>query len=196
MTENSRPKIGGLLLAAGGSRRMGTPKQLMLYKGVSLVRRAAQALIDAAFYPVVVVIGSEAEGSRKELDGLEVVIAENQMWETGMSSSIRVGMENMLIAGPSIDAVLITLCDQPRVTADKLALFSDSFAGGHRGIIAAEYDGIRGVPALFPAAMFDELMDLEGDKGARDLIRSGDAFSIALSEAAIDIDTPEDAAGT
>ena len=189
MTESSQPRVAGLLLAAGGSSRLGRPKQLVQWEGKTLIRRAVEALIDAGCDPVVVVLGAEIEQSREELGGLNVDVFENPDWERGMSSSIRVGIGHFLAAPPSPEAVLITLCDQPFVTSDKLRTLIDRFAAGHMPIIAAEYHNVRGVPALFSAALFRELATLDGDRGARDLIRSHpEASSIQMPEAAFDID--------
>jgi len=191
MTESSKPRVAGLLLAAGGSSRLGRPKQLVEFEGKTLIRRSAESLIGAGCYPVLVVLGSETERSKKELNSLELNTVENQDWESGMSSSIRVGLDRLLTGEPSLDGVLITLCDQPRVTADKLKPFLEKFAAEHASIVAAEYDGVIGVPALFARDMFDALLNLTGDKGARELIRQHEhAASIDLPEAALDVDTP------
>lgn len=193
MTENNKPKIGGLLLAAGGSLRLGRPKQLLEFEGKTLVRRAAEALIDAGCDLVVVVLGAEIEGSRLELDGLDVVIVENLKWESGMSSSIRAGIDRLLELEQNIDSVLISLCDQPHITAEKLAQFIDRFSSDQPSIIAAEYDGTRGVPALFARDLFAQLRQLTGDKGARELIAiNRDARSILMPAAAADIDRQKD----
>ncbi len=193
MTVNSDIKVGGLLLAAGGSRRMGTPKQLLEFEGKTLLRRAADALCSSKCSPVVVVLGAVSETSEDEIKGLPVTVAVNDDWESGMSSSIRIGLEKLLAIEPEIDAVMITLCDQPFVTSEKIDLFINEFALNCPPIIAAEYGGVQGVPALFASGYFDDLLKLTGDKGARNVIRSsGLAAGIELPEAAVDIDTIED----
>ena len=171
---------------------MGRPKQLLQFEGKTLIRRAAEALIDTGGYPVVVVLGAEIEGCQKELDGLEIDVIENPDWRSGMSSSIRVGIEKLIDLESSLDAVLITLVDQPYVASEKLALFCDRFAETPSPIIAAKYEGVQGVPALFDKSLFEPLMNLEGDKGARELIIRGPTVAIDLPEAAMDIDGPED----
>jgi len=88
MTENSDVTIGGLLLAAGGSSRLGQPKQLLQFEGRSLIRRAAETLVDSGCDPVVVVLGAEIERSAEELSDLTLYICVNKNWNTGMSSSI------------------------------------------------------------------------------------------------------------
>lgn len=195
MTARQR-KIAGLLLAAGGSTRLGQPKQLLEWKGKTLIRRAAEALLGAGCDPVVVVVGSMAESCRLELDGLTLEIVENTEWRSGMSSSIRSGLESLLETDPHLDAVLITLVDQPKITKDQLKSLLDRYGETSAPIVAAEYDGVAGVPALFDRRHFPALSNLTGDKGARDLIRK-DAHLVAipLPEAGVDIDTLADLEG-
>ena len=108
-----------------------------------------------------------------------------------MSSSIKSGLVKLRSIEPGLAAVIITLCDQPRVTAELIELFSDKFRATRDAIIAAEYGATNGVPALFSRAMFVELLNLTGDKGARDLIRGReDVSTINLEEAQFDIDSP------
>lgn len=182
--------IAGLLLAAGSSSRLGRPKQLVEFDGETLIRRAAQALIDSGCEPVIVVLGSEVEASKGALHGLDVRIAENADWQSGMSSSIREGMSRVILE--NVDGVLISVCDQPRVTAEHLQKLATRFAETHAAVTAAEYDNILGVPAIFSRELFDDLMQLCGDKGARELIREGAAVSVPMPEAAFDIDTEAD----
>lgn len=193
MTESSELKIAGLLLAAGGSTRLGRPKQLVEFEGETLIRRAAKALIGAGCSSIVVVLGSEIEGSGKALDGIGAEIVLNDAWESGMGSSIACGMRSIISASQDVDAVLISLCDQPLVTADKLQPFIQTFSHLKAGIVAAEYDGVAGVPALFSARCFPQLASLKGEKGAREVIRnSPDTVTIPLPEAAIDVDKEQD----
>ncbi len=191
MTENSVGKIGGLLLAAGASRRFGSPKQLAQFEGQSLLRRAAESLVRSSCEPIVVVLGAEIQQSSAEIADLPVNIQVNQDWQLGMSSSIKSGLVKLRSIEPGLAAVIITLCDQPRVTAELIELFSDKFRATRDAIIAAEYGATNGVPALFSRAMFVELLNLTGDKGARDLIRGReDVSTINLEEAQFDIDSP------
>lgn len=187
MTANSEVKVGGILLAAGGSSRFGSPKQLFEFEGKTLLRRAAESLANSKCVSVIVVLGAEIERSRLEIGDLPFVV--NEKWESGMSSSIRLGLEALLKTSSKIDAVLIVLCDQPRVTSEKMDLFMDEFARNRSPIIAAEYDGVRGVPALFSRELFDDLVKLDGDKGARELIRKSRCVAgISGPEASFDID--------
>lgn len=195
MTANKDLKIGGLLLAAGGSTRFGSPKQLAIYQGKPLIRRSAETLIASGCHPNVVVLGAEIEGSTNEIAGLPINICVNTDWQSGMSSSIKAGLDHLLKREPKLDAVLITLCDQPEVTTDSLGLLLSEFQRASAALVVAKYGKTFGVPALFSADLFDLLLKLQGDKGARNLIRSRpDLITIEMPTAAIDIDTPSDAA--
>jgi molybdenum cofactor cytidylyltransferase len=191
MTKNDA-KIGGLLLAAGGSTRFGSPKQLAKFHGKSLLRNAAEAIACSGCSPVVVVLGANVEDSLAEISDLDLHSVINSNWQAGMSSSIRTGLVELTNLEPALDAVLFALMDQPLITAEHLAVFVERFRRDGPAIIASEYNRITGVPALFSSELFDELHKLCGEKGARQLIRNrSDVVRIALKEAAIDIDTEE-----
>ncbi len=187
-------KIGGILLAAGGSSRLGQPKQLLEFEGQTLLRRAAEAIAGSVCDPLVVVVGSENEKTEGEIADLSLTTCLNPDWRSGMSSSIKVGLNELLLKEPQIDAVIITLCDQPFVDADTIAHLVAIFKETRKSIVAAKYAGVVGVPALFSREMFEALSELQGDKGARDLIRDPSAAveTIEIEEAAIDIDTRDD----
>jgi len=195
MTASERPKLGAILLAAGGSARLGRPKQLVKFEGETLLRRAARSLADSIYFPVVVVLGAESETASAELEGLPIYTVVNENWTTGLSSSMRAGIGRMLELEPGVDGVIITLCDQPRVTTDLLNGFALNFDKANVPVISALYNGILGVPALFAKDLFDELLSLKGDQGARQVIRDrDDVCTIEMPEAAMDIDTEADAA--
>lgn len=188
-------KIGGILLAAGGSSRLGRPKQLLEFNGKSLIRRAADTLVNSNCRPITVVLGAETERSTAELDGLDVAICINENWQSGMSSSIVAGLNSLLKTEPTLDAVVVTLCDQPHVDSADIDEIIAAFSETQRPIVAAQYGETTGVPALFSREMFADLFQLEGDKGARQLIRENSELvrSVHIEKAAIDIDTVDDA---
>lgn len=195
MTENSTGKIGGLLLAAGGSSRLGRPKQLVQFQGTSLIRRAAETLVDSRCDPIVVVLGAEIDGSTSEIADLAINICINQDWQSGMSSSIRAGLKEILKIDPSLEAVVVSLCDQPHLTPVNIDLLITEFQRTNPPIVAAQYGETVGVPALFSKELFNDLLELKGDKGAHQLIRDHLPFveTIQIEKAAIDIDLPDDA---
>ena len=193
MTADNAGKVGGLLLAAGGSSRMGRPKQLIQFEGKTLIRRATETLVHSTCDPIVVVLGAEIDGATNEIADLPANICINENWQAGMSSSIKTGLKKLLNIEPELTAVVITLCDQPHVTADDIGLLLTEFHKTCSPIVAAKYEGIAGVPALFSKGRFESLQNLKGDRGARDLIRSqNDITTVGLDGAIYDIDTPED----
>jgi molybdenum cofactor cytidylyltransferase len=154
--------VGAVILAAGASTRMSIPKQLLRFRGQTLLTRAASVALEAGCRPVVVVTGANAAACRESLRGLDVLEAENQQWESGMSSSIRVGIEALVTPNPRIAAVVLMLCDQPLVTAETVVALVAAHHETGRSIVASRYGGSYGVPALFGKAHFAELATLKG----------------------------------
>lgn len=187
--------IATIILAAGGSSRLGQPKQLIQSNGESLVRRMAQQALALRAGPVVVVLGASQDRIMKELTGLAVTTVVNPTWAEGMASSLRTGLR--AIDAESTEAFLVVLTDQPYVTAELLQRLIDTRQSTGRGIIASRYaepDGILGVPALFDNHYRREFLNLTGDTGARKLIQqyASDSTSIPFPLAGIDLDTPAD----
>ncbi len=177
-----------VVLAAGGSARMGSAKQLLPLGGRSLLRRAAETAVATGCRPAVVVLGRDAADMRPELAGLDVVAVDNPDWRLGMGSSIRAAM-----AAVPADAagVVVTLCDQPHVDAAALATLIDAFGRTGR-TVAARYAGTVGVPAVFPRDRFPELLALDPAAGAKRLLGGDDVVPVDLPAAAVDVDTPAD----
>src|SRR5438093_994070 len=142
-------RVAAVVLAAGGSSRMGSPKQLLGWNGESLVRRAAKMAIASRCMAVFVVVGAYAEAVAREIEDLPVTRVENPRWLDGMGSSIRVGVEAVAAAHPPFDAVLITLADQPAVTSALLDRLISAGEKAPAGLVACEYAGTIGAPALF-----------------------------------------------
>ncbi|HEY3257782.1 MAG TPA: nucleotidyltransferase family protein [Gemmatimonadaceae bacterium] len=188
------PRVGCVVLAAGGSTRFGSPKQLLSYEGEPLVRRAVAAAVEAGADPVVVVLGAHPGLVAETLPGLQPVRAVvNRSWESGLASSLNAGLREITDDG-SCDGVLVMLADQPLVDAASLRQLLSAFDSDHR-LVAAEYAGVVGVPAVFGKEYFGELMELTGDAGAGAWLRerSTEVTRIPMSHAAVDIDTPSDA---
>jgi molybdenum cofactor cytidylyltransferase len=173
---------------------MGRPKQLLPVNGQSLIRHVAGAVLASPAWPIVVVTGSLAVSVRAELARLPVLIAENAGWEEGLASSIRTGIGVVESFSLSLDAALLVLCDQPRITAGAIIRLADACRPGTKSIAAARYDGHPGPPVLFKRKHFHELMELRGPAGARPLFsrHPGALATVDLPEFAFDLDTPED----
>jgi molybdenum cofactor cytidylyltransferase len=173
---------------------MGSPKQTLQYRGESLLRRAALAALGAGCRPVIVVTGANAELSRRELDGLDVREVLNPLWETGMASSVRAGVEGLLSEDADVDAAVLLLCDQPHVTVDIISGLVAAHCATGRGVVASTYGGSFGVPALFGRALFDELAQLEGVAGAKQVIKryASEAHFLPFPCGEVDVDTPDD----
>jgi molybdenum cofactor cytidylyltransferase len=186
--------VGAVVLAAGTSSRMGSPKQTLQYRGESLLRRAALAAIGAGCRPVIVVTGANSELSRRELQGLEVREVLNTHWETGMASSIRAGVEGLVSADADAEAVVLMLCDQPHVTAEVISGLVAAHRATGRPVVASTYGGSFGVPALFSREIFAELARLEGAAGAKQVIKryASEAHFLPFQAGEVDVDTPDD----
>ncbi|RYZ41017.1 MAG: nucleotidyltransferase family protein [Myxococcaceae bacterium] len=181
--------VAVVLLAAGGSSRLGQPKQLLRHEGTSLVRRAAEAALGAG--PVVVVLGARREDIAAELGGLSVRCVDNPDWALGQGSSLHVGLRAL---PPDVDGALVMLCDQLRVDAAHLRALVATFERTHAPIVASAYAGTRGVPALFSRTLFSELEALPPTDGARRLIARDPSrvVEVALPGGEEDVDTAPD----
>lgn len=186
--------IAALILAAGASTRLGQPKQLVWLDGESLLRRTARLAFAAGCAPVFVVLGFEADRMRPELNGLRATAVVNQKWAEGMGSSLRCGMDAIARIEPAVEAVLLLVCDQPRLTAQHLQSLLDCHRAGKSLITASFYADRAGVPAVFAATLFPELLGCSGDRGARDLIRghSDQVQRVCWPAGELDVDRPQD----
>ena len=187
------PDIALILLAAGASARLGRPKQLLAYRGRSLLRHAAEAAVESVCRPVLVVLGAEAERMRPELDGLPVQIFENVDWAQGMASSLCAGLRAV---PEDAEGAVVILCDQPLLTGDVIDALVTACGESRAPVAASEYGGTLGVPALFGRALFPELAALTGAEGAKQVIlrHAADAARVPFPGGLVDIDTPDDLA--
>lgn len=185
--------IGGAVLAAGGSSRLGRPKQLVQREGRSLVCHVVQQLTAADVDRVAVVVGCRADqvaaalarqapGPYQRLD--------NPAWADGIASSIARAVTWAGALG--CEALLLTACDQPLVSTSHFAALCRTYRASGAAV-ASGYAAVRGIPALLPAAWFPRLLELRGDRGAGQLLRAGaDVVVVPWPEGEIDIDTEAD----
>ena len=187
-------EVGLIILAAGKASRMGKAKQLLIYRGSSFISHAVKIGLNSICKSVVVVLGAYAEQIKPEINKLPIQVVENPQWETGMSSSIRAGIDAINQSNPNLDAVIIALADQPLISEAIFDRLIQSYQQTGNIIIACAYDDIVGVPALFNKNIFSELINLEGDRGAKALMGKyrDEVLTIPVAEAAFDIDTEDD----
>jgi molybdenum cofactor cytidylyltransferase len=183
-----------MILAAGESARMGTPKQLLPLDGQPLLVRAVEAALASPAWPVVVVLGAHAERIRPVLAQLPVLVVENPAWPEGMASSLRTGITTLRQFSRALDAALVALCDQPAFSTNTIARLVAAQRATGRSIVAARYAGRHGAPALFLREHFAALAALTGEEGARALLNGDPATvtAVDLPALALDLDTPED----
>jgi molybdenum cofactor cytidylyltransferase len=189
-------RVAAVVLAAGASSRLGVPKQLIEFRGEPLVRRAARAASEAGASPVIVVLGADAGIVSKAFSDLSsAVTVTNERWRDGLASSLATGIREAQRLDARCDGVLVNTADQPLIDGPALRRLLDAFDGG-ASLVAAEYSGTIGVPAVIGREHFEALLALEGDAGAGRWLRGkGDEVCrIPMAEAAMDIDTAPDAA--
>jgi molybdenum cofactor cytidylyltransferase len=181
--------IGAVLLAAGASRRLGIPKQLVELRGRPLLRAVvdeARSVCDR----VLVVLGAQAHAIAPALEGADAEVCVNDDWSEGMASSVRQGIawaDRQLSS-----AALLLVCDQPALNARHLQRLVDVHRRG-APLVASRYAGTLGVPALFGRTSFSELRALRGDEGARGILRrSTGVAAVDWEPGASDVDTRDD----
>ncbi len=189
MQAATTPNFGIVILAAGASTRMGEPKQLLEYRGKPLLRHAAEIALKAC-ERVIVVLGARAAELRSALAGLPVTVAENPDWAGGMGTSIRAG----IAAAAHLDGVILTLADQPLITAEFFLTLVRSHLDSAQPIVTSQYAGTVGVPVFFAREYFPHLLALEPSQGCKGVILKHSDHSLRLDcpEAEMDVDTPAD----
>jgi len=189
-------QLGAILLAAGGSTRLGQPKQLLEIEGQVLVRRQAELLLEQGFACVVVVTGSVQREVEQALQGLDLQFVHNENWDEGMGGSLARGIAAM---PERVRGALLLLCDQWRISADDLRGLVGAWQAAPTKAVSAQWQDesghqVAGAPAIFPRALFARLAKLQGDRGAQSVLKhyAGGTTQILMPNAAFDIDLPSD----
>jgi molybdenum cofactor cytidylyltransferase len=179
--------IGAVVLAAGASRRFGTPKQLQTLAGEAWVRRTARLAVQSGCSPVVVVTGAQAPHVARALKGLPGVRpVHHPGWHEGMGSSIAAGIREFY-TDPAVRGALLLTCDQLALDSRILRRLIDAFDGEPLRTVACRYAGTVGIPVIFGCGWFERLAELSGDRGAKE-------FLLKKPEWLIDIEWPDGAA--
>jgi CTP:molybdopterin cytidylyltransferase MocA len=189
--------VAAIVLAAGGSRRLGQPKQLLLLEGESLIARTLRLVREAGATPVLAVLGAHADTIEDSIGAGETIVVVNENWQQGIAASINAGMQALVKHDPKTQGVLLLGCDQPRLSADHLSKLTRTFdLRKDDAIVASTYAGVQGIPAIFPRIAYPGLLALRGDTGARTLIAKPPCavVTIPFEGGEIDIDLPQDLA--
>jgi molybdenum cofactor cytidylyltransferase len=187
-------RVAAIVLAAGGARRFGRPKQVLEWEGKPLVRHLAERALQADLRPVIVVTGWAREAVEAALHGLQVKLAFNPHWESGQASSVRRGIEMLRALDPQAGAAIFLLADQPGVSVLLLRSLVERHAADLPPVVAPRVGDRRANPVLFDRQTFDDLEHLEGDQGGRALFTRYPPVYLPWHDERllIDLDTPQD----
>jgi len=205
--------IAAVILAAGESSRLGKPKQLIQFRGKTLVRRVVDAASEAGCQPILVVLGTErtshlysdglprVKGRHHEIELITselkktgATIVANSNWKCGIGTSIRTGIQHLLDTAPGVEATVLLTCDQPYVDRAVIDGLITLHRETRKPIVAASYAGTLGVPALFDRGRLPELLRLDDSAGAKSTILSNrdQVAEFPFPDGKVDIDTAED----
>jgi molybdenum cofactor cytidylyltransferase len=187
----TNPSIAIIILAAGESNRMRIPKQLLPFKGKNMLQHAIDEAVASKADPVFVVLGANAERIKRVLRTSRAQWLMNPDWLEGISSSIHAGVKAL---PATVGSAIISLCDQPYASVQTFNDLIEAHQTKGKSIVACEYEGTAGTPALFSRKYFDQLLMLRGDRGAKKIILENDkdVARIPFDKGAIDIDTARD----
>ena len=196
-TNNLHFKVESLaviILAAGNSSRLGSPKQLLPYAEKTLLQHAIDNAKASIANHVIVVLGSRKTLIENKIDHDKIIIVENLIWESGISSSIKAGVNALKDLSKETDAIILMVCDQPFADAEILKALVYEQARSGKAIVGCSYENTKGIPAIFHRSTFSKLLSLEGDTGAKKLFEKykEEASFISFQDGGIDIDTSED----
>lgn len=183
--------VAGVILAAGESKRLGQPKQLLDWKGKPFVRQVAETALASKLSSLTVVTGAAAAEVSAALEGLPLRIVHNPDWAQGQSSSVRAGLAAV---PPEAAAAIFMVVDQPQLPVALLDSLMEEHAASGAPIVATLADGQRSNPVLFARSTFPDFDSLQGDVGGRALFARHAVTWLSWLDAslAIDVDTPED----
>ncbi len=191
---NTEHNCGIVLLAAGASSRLGQPKQLLLYQQKTLLAHSIAVALSSVAKQVIVVLGAGASVIHPAIIHEKLAFTVNENWQEGMASSIRCGLNQLLLQNAGLQSVVFMACDQPYTTAGLLNNLVTLQQQTGRAIVASQYAATTGIPALFTKAMFPELLQLKGDAGAKKLVmlHQEATVTVPFPQGSIDIDTAAD----
>ena len=191
---SAEPRLAAVILAAGGSTRLGQPKQLVKYRGKALILRTVHLARLSVGGPVIVVLGDQQQRMRSLLrrHDRRLTIVNNADWQQGLATSLQAGLKRV---PRTTNAALILLVDQAKLGASDISRLISGWCKRPGKPAAAAYLGTAGAPAVIPRSRFGEVFLLDGDAGARSLLhRLSEVSLVDMPAAGFDVDTPADAA--
>ncbi|QDW25702.1 nucleotidyltransferase family protein [Pedobacter sp. KBS0701] len=187
-------KTGIIILAAGSSSRLGRSKQLLDYKGKTLLQNVINEALEKNCQSVIVVLGANAEeiASKHQNDQVNLVI--NESWENGIASSIVAGLLTMVKNNSEIESIIIAVADQVFIKMNNFNNLIEKQKETGKNIIASTYAETIGTPVLFKKDYFEALLSLTGEEGAKKILKqySQDVETVVFEHGEIDIDTETD----
>ncbi|MEO7121016.1 MAG: nucleotidyltransferase family protein [Ginsengibacter sp.] len=182
-----------IILAAGESSRMKEPKQLLPFKGKTLLKHTIDEALNSGFQ-VIVVLGANEPIITEHLEDNLIPIVFNKNWKDGIATSIKAGLAKAIEKNTEIENCILCVCDQPYISANLFKALSDKKKTSGKKIVASSYAATLGTPVLFDKKYFDALLNLQGNEGAKKLLSlyEDDIASISFEKGELDIDTKSD----
>lgn len=186
-------KIGILILAAGASKRLGQPKQLVAFQDKNLLQHTIDSTGDLDLCTKVLIVGANAKEVLKQVNIHNYHTCLNEEWEEGMGSSLSAGLKESLTLEADLEAIMVLVVDQPFINGELLQSLVESY-NSSKCIVASKYGEVTGVPAVFDKKYFGELLNLSGDQGAKRILKKHQVVleTVRFDQGNFDIDTPED----
>ncbi|MEJ7780680.1 MAG: nucleotidyltransferase family protein [Daejeonella sp.] len=187
-------KFAVIILAAGSSSRLGSPKQLLHYYDKPLLQNCIDNAKQVQADPVILVLGAYKELIKDQVDTGNMIVIENNNWASGMASSITSAVTALKNDFPDTDGLILMVCDQPYADSGILSQLLLRQKETGKAIVASAYEETTGTPAFFHRSMFTELLGLQGDTGAKKILEKYKNLSanVSFKAGSIDIDTTED----
>jgi molybdenum cofactor cytidylyltransferase len=187
--------LGLVILAAGKSKRMGFAKQNIIFKEKTMLQHLLHQALMTDYLPITVVVGANKKDIVPNFEKLPITIIDNPNAEKGMGSSIKMGLIGSYMAEKNLEGILFMTSDMPLVTTNYLKAMALAFENESDSVIvASKYGGKPGIPALFRRSVFEDLLNIADEDGAKKLIEKHvkNTFMIDFPEGEIDLDTPDD----
>ena len=187
--------IGVVILAAGESKRMGVPKQILPIFGIPMLKYLVDEVLDTEAHPVTVVVGANKTKIVPLLENIPIGIIDNPDWQKGMGSSIKMGLVGSYLITIGFDGLIFMTSDMPFVNAEVInKLIKTAREFPDKTIIASKYAGTLGIPVLYKKERFEDILDMKPEHGAKQVFNKypDEIVPVEFDLGAIDLDTKED----